>query len=94
LRHRLLTRDVLAADDDRDGFMRRELEDLLERCPGTRALVPSSVLQMLEAGGPDQEAPVEQGATSEDPLELDTTSEDEEQQQLREEVAVAAAEAE
>ena len=58
LRHRLLTRDVLAADDDRDGFMRRELEDLLERCPGTRALVPAAVLQMLEAGGPEQQAKV------------------------------------
>jgi hypothetical protein len=58
LRHNLLTPGVLAADDHRGGVMRRELEDLLERCPGTSALVPAAVLQMLEAGGPDQHAKV------------------------------------
>jgi hypothetical protein len=46
-------------------------------------------IQMLEAGGPDQEAPAEQGDTIANPLELDSSSEDEEQ--LREQEAAAAA---
>jgi hypothetical protein len=60
LRHNLLTPGVLAADDYRgfDYVLRRELEDLLERCPGTSALVPAAVIQMLEVGGPEQQVKV------------------------------------
>ena len=53
--HRLLTRDLLAADDDGGGFLRRELEDLLNRFPESRALVPADVSDLLEAGGFVQE---------------------------------------
>ena len=67
--HRLLTRDVLAADDEGGGLLRRELTDLLTDCPDRAQLVPEEVMLMLGAR-PD-----------------DTTNEDEEQQQLREEDA-------
>ena len=59
LRHNLLTPGVLAADDYRGGcVLRRELEDLLEVCPGTSVLVPAAVIQMLEIGGPEEQVKV------------------------------------
>ena len=59
LRHNLLTPGVLAADDYRSGcVLRRELEDLLEVCPGTSVLVPAAVIQMLEIGGPEEQVKV------------------------------------
>ena len=73
------------------GGLRRELEDLLVQFPVMREQVPAAVLQMLEARGPDQEAPVERGATIGDPLELDGSSEDEEPQYNLVQEAVAAA---
>ena len=67
--YKLLTRDVLAADDEGGGFLRRELTDLLTDCPDRAQLVPEEVMVMLGPLGAEPD---------------DTTSEDEEQQQLRE----------
>jgi hypothetical protein len=87
LRHRPLTPAVLAADDGRGGFMRRELSDLLAQFPVMREQVQAAVLLMLLPGGPDQEAPVELGDTSED-SEIECWEPNAaEQQQLREEEA-------